>query len=90
MPKTKGLIIMPSKSPNLIQSMLRNKSKSAFNIVIMKKIAEIVPNIYAKFKDLFAKKYPVIIMNTKVKKYPNFLLEGISISEYFALKSFII
>ena len=58
--------------------------------MIKKKITEIVPNIYAKFIDLFAKKYPAIIMNTRVKKYPNFLLEGISISEYFTLKSFII
>ena len=58
---------MPNKSPNLIQSLLRNKSKSAFNIVIMKKIAEIVPNIYARFEDLFTKKYPAIIINTRVR-----------------------
>ena len=83
-PRTIGLIIIPSKSPNRIQSLFGYKSKSAFTMVIKNKVVEMVANIYAKFKDLFTKKYTVIIMNIRVKKYPNFLFEGSSISENFA------
>jgi len=83
-PRTIGLIIIPSKSPNRIQSLFGYESKSAFTMVIKNKVIEMVTNMYAKFKDLFTKKYPVIIMNIRVKKHPNFLLEGSSISENFA------
>ena len=75
---------MPSKSPNCIQSLFGYNSKSAFTNVIKNKVIEIAANTYAKFKDLFRKKYPVIIKNIRVKKYPNFLFEGSSISDNFS------
>ena len=76
-PKIIGLIILPSKIPNIIQSLLRGNSNSGFRIAVKIKIPEKVKN---KLLNRDPKKYTPKIKKIIEKKMPNFLLEGNSIS----------
>tara|TARA_B110000008_G_scaffold31075_1_gene27841 strand:+ start:85 stop:489 length:405 start_codon:yes stop_codon:yes gene_type:complete len=82
-PSTMGLTIIPSKSPNRIHSLFSGKRMSSFTNVITKSANDVAINAYAHVIFAELKKKTATTANTNVKKNPNFLFDGSSISENF-------
>ena len=75
-PITIGLIIIPSKKPNFIQSLLSGLRKVALKRVTRRKTKHKPRKMKLKLVAPSIQKYKPHTKNKAVKKYPNLLLDG--------------
>ena len=75
-PSTIGLTIIPSRCPKCIHSLFSGNRISALTAEIIKNDKDDKPNAYDHDADVALYKYAEATAKTKVKKNPNFRLEG--------------